>query len=177
MNKAAIISASKEAFNRFTETCNSISETAIFDKPGPKWSVAENIRHMVISTNMTMLAYRLPLFLVRWIGGTPNRPSRSYEEMKAKYYKKLSEGGRASARFVPKPIEVSYGKQKLVSSWDTATKKYLAALETKRKEEDLDNYLARHPLLGRITLRELCYFTIFHTEHHLNSIQELTRKA
>jgi len=175
MTKTAIIAASEDMFSRFSETCNRINEAAMFEKPGPKWSVAENIRHMVISTNMTRLAYTLPKFMVKWIGGTPNRTSRSYEELKEKYYKKLSEGGRASGRFVPKPIEVSYGKQKLVYSWNASTAKYLAALAAKRTEEDLDNYLARHPLLGRITLRELCYFTIFHTEHHLKTIEAITQ--
>lgn len=176
MNKTEIIAASENSFHAFSETCRSIDPALMFYKPGAKWSVAENIRHMVISTNMTTLAYRIPLFLVRWISGTPNRPSRTYEELKARYYKKLDEGGRASARFVPKPIEVSYGRQKLISSWDTSTKKYVAALKKNRKEEDLDNYLARHPLLGRITLRELCYFSIFHTEHHLKTIRTLIQQ-
>lgn len=36
----------------------------------------------------------------------------------------------------------------------------------------LDQYLAPHPLLGKITLRELGYFTIYHTEHHLAIIKE-----
>lgn len=175
MTKTAIITASENIFSQFSETCDRIDETAMFAKPGLKWSVAENIRHMVISTNMTTLAYRLPKFIVKWIGGTPNRQSRSYEELKEKYYKKLSEGGRASGRFVPKPIEVNYGKRKLVDSWNASTAKYLSSLTANRTEEDLDNYLARHPLLGRITLRELCYFTIFHTEHHLKTIRELTQ--
>lgn len=175
MTKKDIIASSEKMFNKFSETCNGINEAAMFEKPGPKWSVAENIRHMVISTNMTNLAYRLPKFMVKMIGGTPNRKPRSYEELKEKYYKKLSEGGRATGRFVPKPIEVSYGKQKLVNNWKASTAKYLSALAAKRTEEDLDNYLARHPLLGRITLRELCYFTIFHTEHHLKTIQAITQ--
>lgn len=175
MTKTAIITASENIFRQFSETCARIDESSMFAKPGPKWSVAENIRHMVISTDMTTLAYRLPRFVVKWIGGTPNRKSRSYEELKEKYYKKLSEGGRASGRFVPKPIEVNYGKQKLLDSWNASTAKYLSSLTAKRTEEDLDNYLARHPLLGRITLRELCYFTVFHTEHHLKTIRDLTQ--
>ncbi len=176
MTKPGIIHTSESVFTRFTETCERIEEAALFAKPGDKWSVAENIRHLVISTNMTTLAYRLPKFIVKWYAGTPNRKSRTLDELKEKYYRKLEEGGRASARFVPKPIAVSYGKQKLIGSWKTATAKYLAALDANRTEEDLDNYLAKHPLLGRITLRELCYFTIFHTEHHLRTIEGLTRQ-
>ena len=175
MTKAEIITASEKIFRQFSDTCTGIDETAMFRKPDEKWSVAENIKHLVISTKMTRLAYALPKFMVRWVAGTPNRPSRTCEELKAKYYKKLSEGGRASARFVPKPIEIKYGKEKLMDEWERSTGKYLQSLAKNRTEADLDNYLARHPLLGRMTLRELCCFTIFHTEHHLKTIQTLTQ--
>lgn len=174
MTKTEIITASEKIFNELSHTCKGIDEAALFRKPDEKWSAAENIKHLVISTNMTRLAYALPKLVVRWVGGTPNRPSRSYEELKAKYYKKLSEGGRASARFVPKPIEIRYGKEKLIEEWNRSTSKYIDSLSKNRSDEDLDKYLARHPLLGRITLRELCHFTIFHTEHHLKTIQTLT---
>lgn len=172
MTKETIIKDSETAFKEFSEACSRIPEDRMFTRADDKWSVAENMQHLIISTNTTTLAYRLPTFLVRWVGGTPNRKSRTFEELKDRYDKKLSEGGRASGRFVPKPIEIRYGKQKLIDNWNTATAKYLKALNNKRTEADLDHYLARHPLLGRITLRELCYFTIFHTRHHLNSIQK-----
>ncbi|HMI77970.1 MAG TPA: DinB family protein [Ferruginibacter sp.] len=172
MIKNEIISATADVFQRFSQTCSSMDETVLFQRPANKWSVAENIQHLVISTNTTTLAYSLPKFLVKWIGGTPNRNSRAYEEVKEKYYKKLSEGGQASGRFIPRPIEIKYGRQKLLDNWERATVKYINALAAKRSEKDLDSYLVKHPLLGRITLRELCYFTIFHTEHHLNSIHK-----
>ena len=172
MNKTEIITASENVFKQFSETCSGIDEALLFRRPENKWSAAENMQHLIISANTTTLAYALPKFLVRWIGGTPNRASRTYDEVKDKYYKKLSEGGRASGRFVPKPIEIKYGKQKLMDNWNKATAKFIKALTKNRTEKDLDSYLVKHPLLGRITLRELCYFTIFHTEHHLHSIQK-----
>lgn len=172
MTKTEIIPAAENIFNQFSETCSTIAESRLFKRPENKWSAAENIQHLIISTNTTALAFWLPKFLVRWIGGTPNRISRTFDEVKDKYYKKLSEGGKASGRFVPKPIEIKYGKQKLIDNWNKATAKFIQALTKNRSEKDLDSYLVKHPLLGRITLRELCYFTIFHTEHHLHSIQK-----
>lgn len=177
MTKTEIITAAANVFNLFTEACKDLDEIRIFKRPANKWSAAENVQHLIISTNTTTLAYRLPKFLVRWIGGTPTRDSRTYEEVKDKYYKKLSEGGRASGRFVPKPIEIKFGKQRLLENWKTATEKFIKALDKNRSEKDLDSYLVKHPLLGRITLRELCYFTIFHTEHHLQSIQKTEPNA
>ena len=105
------------------------------------------------------------------VGGKPNRSSKSFDELSARYNKKLAEGAKASSRFIPKPIEIKYGKEKLISEWDKTTQKFITALKNNRTEADLDHYQAKHPLLGKITLRELCYFTIFHTEHHLKSIK------
>ena len=34
------------------------------------------------------------------------------------------------------------------------------------KESDLDKYVLPHPLLGKISLREMLYFTDFHILHH-----------
>lgn len=173
MTKTEIITANKIIFNLFSETCHSMDEIVLFKKPGDNWSAAENIQHLIISTNMTTLAYRLPKFIVRLIGGRPNRASRSYEALKDKYYKKLAHGGKASGLFVPKAIEIKFGKQKLMDNWQKATAGFIKALSKNSTESDLDNYLAKHPLLGRITLRELGYFTAFHTEHHLQAILKI----
>lgn len=36
----------------------------------------------------------------------------------------------------------------------------------KYSEQELDQTILPHPLLGKITLREMLYFTIYHVEHH-----------
>ena len=177
MTKDEILIAAENSFSRFTQTCSTIDDTVFFDKPDTKWSVAENIQHLIISTNTTTLAYSLPKFLVRWVGGTPNRASRSFDELAARYYKKLEDGGQASGRYIPRPIAIKYGKEKLLANWNKATVKFISALRRNRTEKDLDAYLAGHPLLGRITLRELCYFTIFHTDHHLQGIEKRINPA
>ena len=47
---------------------------------------------------------------------------------------------------------------------------------TRHKNPVMDNFLIKHPLLGKITLRELCYFTIYHTQHHIKIITTLTQE-
>jgi len=170
MTKAEIINALRLSFSNFTKLCSSIDQNIFFDKPTAKWSVAENVKHLAIATNTSALAFTLPKFLVRWVGGKPNRGSSTYEELVIKYKKKLEDGGTASGRFVPKPLPITITKEKMMDEWENAASKFIVALEQNRTEKDLDNYLVKHPLLGRITLRELCYFTIFHTQHHQNSI-------
>ena len=33
-------------------------------------------------------------------------------------------------------------------------------------EQDLDSHILPHPLLGKLTFREMLYFTIYHVQHH-----------
>ncbi len=58
-----------------------------------------------------------------------------------------------------------------IQKWQRENEKYLESLELRWSDRQLDQYLAPHPLLGKLTLRELCYFTIYHTGHHLDIIK------
>ena len=161
------------ARSEFNNYCSSVSDEKFFLQPEGKWSPAQQVKHLITATDNACLAFTLPKFLVRWVGGKPNRNSRTYDELVAKYKLKLEQGGRASKRYIPKPIAASYGKEKLLNHFAKAMYKMAAALKKKWNEPQPDQYLAPHPLLGKITLRELCYFTIHHTYHHLESIQKM----
>ena len=170
MNKAEIIAASNKIFGEFSDYCLNISDDLFFRQPTDKWSIAQNVNHIIISTKQTKLAYSLPKLIIRLYTGKPNRSSRNYDELVKKYLAKLEAGGKASGIFIPKSISDT-SKENLINKWMKISTTYLQTLESNWKEEQLDNYLAPHPLLGKITLRELCYFTIYHTQHHLNIIK------
>ncbi len=161
------------ATNDLSNHCSTLSPEQFFLPPEGKWSAAQQMKHLVKSTDMARLAFVLPKFMVRILGGKPNRHSRSYDELVAKYTLKLEKGGRASGRYVPKPIPESYGQEKLLQQFSYSMQQFANALQKNWTEPKLDQYLAPHPLLGKITLRELCYFTIHHTYHHLHSIQKM----
>ena len=169
MDKEEILKASKIIFNQLTDACLQIPDKKFFLQPTEKWSIAENVDHLTRSVKTTRWAYSLPKFIVQMIFGKPNRSSRSYDELVTKYKLKLEQGGKASGRYIPK--NTTSKKVEIIQEWQRRNEKYLEALELNWKDEQLDQYIAPHPLLGRITLRELCYFTIYHTEHHLNIIK------
>ena len=47
----------------------------------------------------------------------------------------------------------------------------LTAQVARFSEEELDQLILPHPLLGKLTLREMLYFTIYHVKHHEKTIQ------
>ncbi len=104
--------------------------------------------------------------------GKPNRMSRSYDELVNKYKLKLQQGGKAIGRYIPKTVSPQNGREKLLRSYATSMDKLIHSIEKNWEDRQLDQYIAPHPLLGKITLRELGYFTIYHTLHHLAIIKE-----
>ncbi|MFT3827788.1 MAG: DinB family protein [Chitinophagaceae bacterium] len=175
-NKAQILSESEKAFRELTNYCHDLPADKLFFQPEDKWSIAQHIQHLIIATRTATAAYALPKFIVRWIAGKPNRPSRSMDDLVNKYKLKLATGAKASGRYIPAPVRSSIGKEKLMENWQKATATYLSAIHKNWKEEQFDQYIAPHPLLGKITLRELCYFTAYHTGHHLASIKAATER-
>lgn len=169
--KAEIIEHLNRVKNECSDYCNNLSEALFFYQPEEKWSIAQNITHLITSANMTRLAYRLPKFIVRIYSGTPNRASRTYDEVIDKYKLKLQQGGKASGQFIAKPVAASLGKHQLMDSYNKSMEILITTINEKWKEDQLNKFLAPHPLLGKLTLRELCFFTIYHSEHHLNIIK------
>jgi len=172
ISKEDILRESANVHSEFSSFCSNISNEQFFRQPVEKWSIAQNVTHLVTSANMTRLVYRLPKFVVRIYTGKPNRPSRTYDELVAKYKLKLSTGGRASGRFVAKPVAANQGKEKVLGSFDRSMDRLITTIQKKWDDPQLDQWLAPHPLLGKITLRELGFFTIYHSLHHLQIIHE-----
>lgn len=134
--------------------------------PG-KWSPAQQAEHLVKSVRPVTLAFRIPKFLLSMIFGKANRPSRSYDELVARYRAKLEAGGKASKPFVPgipRNLEGVYAK--LGRTVDRLNRHIGRFSET-----DLDTLILPHPLLGKLTLREMLYFTAYHAKHHQQLIE------
>lgn len=172
MQLSALLAEMEFQSNAFVAFCNNIPEEKFFTQPPVKWSVAQNVAHLITSASMTRIAYRLPKFIIRWYTGKPNRHSRSYDELVSKYKRKLEEGGKASGKFNTPPVKIEKGKERIVKDFSTAMNLLHKTIGKQWKDDQLDNYLAPHPLLGKITQRELLYFTIYHIHHHKQIISE-----
>ncbi len=172
LSKEEIILELAMVSKQFSAFCSRVNNESFFQQPSTKWSIAQHVKHLIISTDTTRLAFALPKFIVRLYTGKPNRPSRTYDELVLKYKLKLEQGGRASGQFVPKPIPDKENKKKIVQHFSVAMNRLSDHIQKRWPDPELDKYIAPHPLLGKITLRELCYFTIYHTQHHLQIIKE-----
>lgn len=150
----------------------SLSPEKFIARPLPdKWSPAENAEHLVLSVKPLTLAFSLPGFVLRLAFGKPNRPGRTFDQLVEKYKGKLASGGKASGPFIPKNITADAHAETLIHRFADSYSRF--SLKVSRwPEEKLDRYLLPHPLLGKLTLREMLYFTMYHVSHHHNLMRD-----
>jgi hypothetical protein len=168
MNKTEIIQKLTEGFSIVEDTIGKIENDTFFLRKNNKWSVAENVKHLILSANQLTKAFSLPNFS-ELFSGTLNRPNKNYEEIVEIYHQKLAEGAVATPQFIPQEITINSNQTDLVKEFKEANSRFLKKVED-FEEDDLDKYLIPHPVLGKLTIREMLYFTIYHTLHHHKAI-------
>lgn len=171
MTKQEIIQKLKDNHERFTSLIISLDENSFLFTTNDKWTAGQQAEHILRSIKPVLLAFRLPLFLHKLLFGKANRPSRSYIGLVDRYHEKIVGGGRASGRFIPAVI--GYDQKNKICADIISTVSIICSKVIKIKEEDLDTYILPHPLLGKVTMREMLYFTAYHVYHHQMNIETL----
>ncbi len=168
-NKEQIIEELKISFHNLRMLCEKIPQEQYNISVQDKWSVAENVQHLIVSAKSTAMGYRLPKFLPLLLYGRPKKNSITYDEVVKNYKAKLDAGAKASGVYVPKKTD--YQKDKLLKNLGKYAYILISNIENKWSEDDLDKYQVKHPVLGAMTMRELAYFTIYHNGHHKKIVE------
>lgn len=160
------------------EYFSSIEEEAFFAHPAHVWSPAENLAHLSKSVRAATLGLKVPQAVSGLIWGAAE--SRSFAELVSEYRQALAEGGESPPEFVaeiPEPIaDKAATRQAVLQRWQQSAAK-LAAAAASWDDEDLDKARVPHPLLGKLTIRELLFFTLYHNLHHMNDARRLLGEA
>jgi hypothetical protein len=166
--KREVIDALKGNSQKFVDSIGKLNETDFENEPNGKWSAGQHLEHLVKSIKPLNFALSLPGFVPGLLFGKAKKASRTYDEIKQFYQGKLSDGAKASGAYLPKKVSFYY-KEKLSNTLVNEAEKLAEKLEAK-SEAELDSIVLPHPILGKLTLREMLFFTIYHTEHHTKSV-------
>ncbi len=164
MTRSEIATRLREDYKRFAVMISSQTDEDFLHAADGKWTAAHQLDHMYRSVRPLLTAVQLPGFVPLLLFGKPKRPSRTYEEVVASYKDKLSAGAKASGGYIPKKVTVRDRNRLLIKMTDTI--EALAKKVEKMDEDKLDSIILPHPILGKLTLREMLYFTIYHVGHH-----------
>ena len=140
--------------------------------PKEKWSTSQHIQHLTDSLQLlnTILSY--PIFFLKYKFGTSNKEPRDYNIIAEKYEHKIlvdQERVRTLNQRLKKPALKE--RERLLTKLQIQQKK-LQYKTKKISEKNLDTLLIPHPLMGKITAREIIMWTAHHTEHHTKTLQK-----
>lgn len=138
-----------------------------------KWNAGQHLDHIFKSVAVLSKALGYPKWLLKYKFGKANRPSRTKDALESRYNEKLKgvKGTPTPSRFQPNEIPYSEKEnafQKLKNEVDKLNKK-----ANKYSKKNLETCILPHPLLGKLTITEMLYFTSIHVVHH----QELIKKS
>jgi hypothetical protein len=149
----------------------SLTDDEFLLRVGSAWTPAQHLDHLNIAVSAVARGFSMSRWLLRFRFGRARRASRSYGQLRADYRARLAAGGRAFGRFVPTgedvpPAQSSMRRAELLARWQRVNARLRAGLQ-KWSEKELDRIQLPHPLLGKITAREMIFFTIYHNQHHV----------
>jgi DinB superfamily len=172
--KEGIIQQLNSAVDAFEQTARQLSSEQFFSQPEGAWSAADQLEHLILAVKPLHKAFNLPKLVLRVLFGKPNRnASMNYMELIKKYQGKLERGAKASAAFTPQTTMVNDDKDAIINNFAQNYNIFTDKI-AKINEYDLDNYQLPHPILGKLSLREMLYFTAYHVEHHHTIVKKRT---
>ena len=135
------------------------------------WTAAEQLAHLNTVVSAVAKGFAAPRFILRIRFGRSRTSRRSHTALRDDYRALLATGGRAAGPFVPArrdlaPPGIEAHRQGLLARWSRVNGRLQTAFAP-WDEKDLDTIRMPHPLLGKITAREMIYFTVYHSEHHI----------
>ncbi len=155
----------------------SLSLDEFFIRSDNKWSAYDTLRHLTKSARAVTWAMRMPHFLLGLMFGASDKPSRQYLQIKEAYLSHLQMGAQAG-RFAPEykeipatQAEAEVIRRKTIRRWRRTSRSMVRSLRG-WTDHRLDKYLLPHPILGKLSVREMLLFTLYHNLHHANTIKK-----
>ena len=152
-----------------------IETSRFFAAPEGVWSPAENLVHLIKSCSPVIMALGIPKTILRIRFGWVNQESRTLAKVRHTYLNDaLANGGKAGGPFLPQLRDdfTDAYQARILTKWQNKGTDLATALQ-KWSDTSLDKYLLPHPLLGKMTVREILFFTLYHNMHHVNDVQRL----
>ena len=175
LDKPATIAALADAEAAVASFFGALTDSDFVFRVDDAWTPSEHLAHLNTSVSAAARGFGISRLLLRLRFGKARHPSRSYEDLRDYYRSRLAGGGRASGGFVPErlelaPSQIGAHRDDLLARWHRVNKRLRDALQP-WSEKNLDTLLLPHPLLGKLTAREILFFTIYHNHHHIAGAQ------
>jgi hypothetical protein len=169
MEKPTLIKSLDESAVQFIELVNGLNQNEFEENINDKWSAGQDLVHLIKVLKIVNIGFSLPKPIVGLLFGINKNDSRPFEELRQVYKNALEGGAKAPTIYIPKPVSY-HDKAHLIQTYTALNRSFIDKLNNHTARE-LDRYRLPHPILGKVSLRELASFTSFHTSHHFDSLR------
>lgn len=167
MNKKELSKQLFDTYHSFIEYINSLTEKEFTARINDKWAAGQQLEHILKSTDPLAQILGLKEVIVSKFG-VIDRPILSEENIIKNYTNALAKGGKAPKIFEPDNVAWDQ-KEVLNKRLSDSVDQIIKHLE-QYDENELDSLVLKHPLLGKMTIREMLCFSYYHVNHHRKAI-------
>ncbi|WP_293874117.1 DinB family protein [Flavobacterium sp.] len=169
MNKNEIITNLNTEHSAFWDTAIHLPNVNL--SINDKWSVTQNVEHINIALSRVNNYLALPKSTIKSNFGLSERTSTSNETVIKMFKNALKNGAKATGLFIPE-LDLNANIDVLVNQGKDLLATLISNLQN-WSEEEFEIYNCPHPVLGKFTVREILYFTIYHVQHHNETIKKM----
>lgn len=169
MNKIALIEQFKANHEELMKYINQLTNTEFTTSTNGKWTPGQQLEHVYLCLVPIAKVLSSKTFILEKFG-VINRAVWNYDEVIHNYTTALSQGGKAPEKFLPAAVDVN--KKALIMNDTTSTLNSICESLNDYTEAELDSLLLPHPLLGKLSIRELFFLMGYHATHHLNQTKQ-----
>jgi len=138
-----------------------------------KWSSGQHAEHLRKTTRALNKAFQIPSIALWWKFGRLKREENPFDYFWNKYREiSVDPDQKFTAPSSMTPGTVTAEDRNKIMSRLREEQENLKNHINKSSERSLSKRAVPHPVFGLMSLREMVYFTAFHTQHHLDAIIE-----
>jgi len=168
-SKTTIIQSLNSSAEQFNELILSLNKDQFEKNINNKWSAGQDLVHLIKLLQILNIAYLIPKPIMSVFYGINKKEQRSFEHLQTLYKKALENGAKSPAIYIPKPV-LFEERSSLIKKHESLNQQFILKINN-IAEADLDRFRLPHPILGKVSLRELLIFTSLHTIHHLELLK------
>ena len=170
-DRPSLIKAWRPTNTQLAHVVRDLSPTVWAHREADRWSIAGQVEHLFLSANPVSSALKFPRGMLEARFGRYSGEPPQYDRLYTRYREALAGLNADFINPIP-PSPEAKSQAELLESWALVGQKIPQRL-MEWSESELDEYVLPHPLLGKLSVRGMLFFTLFHTDHHRRSIEQI----
>lgn len=166
MNRQELIKTFSDNHHTVIAYIQALPDSLFLYRNHEKWTAGQQLKHILLTLLPFPKILQSKEFIVQKFG-TLQRTTWDYDTVLNNY---LKTSLQAPSQFLPEDILPAQKKGLITQLEEVITK--INQLFALYNEEELDSLVLPHPLLGKLSIREMFYLMSYHPLHHLNQIKE-----